>query len=203
MKRVFYVIDLPDPELQKAFDSIRLVCDPSQKNRAHITVRGPYKQRYRVSAADARVRGALVEIDGPDAFFEEGQNTVFLQCKSDALSDVWRKPDFDFAPHLTLYDGQSREFAVRLLSLVREFKPRVTFKAQSLSTLVSRSGQQGLGPAIHLSDADLETAFGEPIKVSEIGTLDDESRLNLVRKALTRLRGQESQAHLARTHRTA
>lgn len=187
MKRFFYVVDLPKPKLQRVFDSIRAVCDPHQKNRAHITVRGPYRQRYRMTAVNARIRGTPIEIDGPGAFFENGQHTVYLRCKSDALRDAWSKGDFGYAPHLTLYDGPSRRFAHRLFDLVTKIHPRVRFTAKKLTPLVSRAGQRGFGAAIELTDDDLYETFGQPLRYSDLESLSDDSRLDLVERGLMRL----------------
>jgi hypothetical protein len=185
--RVFYVVLFDDEMTQKTLDAIRFVCSPQVKHRAHITVRGPYRRRYQFSTSTKELSKTEIEIDGPGAFFENQQNTVFLSCRSSALRDAWFKPDFDYAPHVTLYDGDSRSFAERLLRIARRVHVKRSVRPSDLLPLTSPAKQSGFGLQLDLTDADLSEVFGQPLTLAGIETLDDNERLHLAEIGLRRL----------------
>src|SRR5437588_595976 len=128
--RVFYVVYISDETLRKCIDGIRLLSNPFEKESAHITLRGPYRQRYNVDHLSSIVRGTTVLISGVGSFFEAKQNTVFFSCESSHLRAVWHKPNYpDYNPHITLYDGESRRFANELAKAIGKYKYDLCFRA--------------------------------------------------------------------------
>lgn len=82
-RRVFYVFYSKNQHDQGVLDAIRYLADPTEKNRAHVTVRGPYTQKHDVAAVSRTVSGSKIAVTGVDAFLEPGQNTVFFRmCPS-------------------------------------------------------------------------------------------------------------------------
>jgi hypothetical protein len=79
---------------------------------------------------------------GTGNFFNEFQNTVFLRCEADFLSEIWRKRDYAFNPHITLYDGKDSNFARDLFNLVASYSLSFCFRVQELTLLKSLNGQQ-------------------------------------------------------------
>ena len=143
-KRVFYVVYFRDQRLQAAFDAMRLIANPHEKSRAHITVRGPYRQRYDVRGLDRKIRDTEIVTDGAGSFFDGDQNTVFIGCRSRKLREVWLKRDFGFHPHITIYDGSSRDFANLLYGRLLDLAIRIRFRVGGLSPLPSVKGQYSM-----------------------------------------------------------
>ena len=157
--RTFHVLFVPDGPIASCIDAIRVLTNPAEKHRAHITVRGPYRRRGSRSGKVSRfVEGSEISIYGSGNFFESGQNTVYLQCTARELETVWDKPDYGFNPHITLYDGSSHEFARELWEIVSRHPFGFSFTAGPLTPLVSSRRDQG-GMALN---ADLDSRlFGE------------------------------------------
>ena len=142
--RTFHVLYLPDGLMASCIDAIRAFANPAEKSRAHITVGGPYGgKRKDVSGSSRIVEGSEINIDGPGNFFDSGQNTVYLRCRSPKLEDVWDKYDYGFNPHITLYDGSSREFSKRLWEIVSGRTYKLSFIAGPLKPLKSSQPRQG------------------------------------------------------------
>lgn len=148
--RVFYVLYVPEVRLRSAIDTIRLLYDPAVSHPAHITLRGPYTQRLNVNALSAAVAGQQIVLHNVDHFFSKRgntQHTVYFEAHSPALRKVWMKSDFDFRPHLTLYDGppgDARRLALELYQAMARLPITVAFIAKGLEPLISGRGQTNL-----------------------------------------------------------
>jgi hypothetical protein len=140
--RVFYVIPITERYAAPRLDAIRYICNPLEKTTAHITVRGPYSQHYRLPRANVMLRNTQIAVGGVGRFFGAKQSTVFLKASGEALRSVWHKPDFaDFNPHVTLYDGHDRHFAILLHSMLEQHEFCFQFKAKQLEPLRTQRGQ--------------------------------------------------------------
>ena len=179
-RRIFYVAYFSDERLQSSFDAMRLIADPQEKSRAHITLRGPYSQRYNVSRLDRGIRGAEVAANGAGSFFQEGQNTVFVRCWSDELRKAWKKRDFGFNPHITIYDGSSREFAMELFERLDQLTLDFHFFVDGLSALVSQAGQYSTELHQSFDEGFATRVVGRPLDLSEIKLLSDGQRISLI-----------------------
>ena len=182
--RTFHVLYVPDGLIAGCLDAIRVLANPAEKNRAHITVRGPYRHsRPRIDTINRLIESSEINIHGSGNFFASGQNTVFLQCKSPRLKDVWDKPDYDFNPHITLYDGPSRDFASMLWKIVSSHSYDISFVAGPLTPLVSAHRYQG-GMALR-ADLDLRLLrelTGLHVNGLTIQSLDHDGRLAAIAK---------------------
>ena len=164
--RTFYVLYVPDGLLADCIDAIRVLAQPSEKYRAHITVRGPYQRSSnRSDRANRAIENSEITIDGCGNFFESGQNTVYLRCSSPNLETAWHKPDYGFNPHITLYDGSSREFAEQIWDVASRRTYDMSFVAGPLKPLVSSKKHQG-GMALQ---ADLNPNFLRGVAGIDIG----------------------------------
>ncbi len=112
--RTFNVLYVSDNVIRTCLNTILIVCDPSEKTPVHITVGGPNRPRPRPKRYGDSIRRLPVSVLGVGNFFGPNQNTVFLRCGSEYMKKIWDKPDFEFNPHITLYDGDSRDFALKL-----------------------------------------------------------------------------------------
>ena len=179
-KRVFYVVHFRDKRLQAAFDAMRLIANPHEKNRAHITVRGPYRQRYDVRGLDRKIRDTEIVTDGVGSFFDGDQNTVFIGCRSRELREVWLKRDFGFRPHVTIYDGSSRGFADLLYGRLLDLGIRFRFRVGGLLPLPSVKGQYSMDLR-HAFDATFVADItGARLDMADVDALSEEQRIGLV-----------------------
>ena len=182
--RTFHVLYVPDGLIADCIDAIRVLAHPSEKRRAHITVRGPYQRASnRLDSVNRSIESSEINIDGSGNFFESGQNTVYLRCRSPNLESVWYKPDYGFNPHITLYDGSSHEFARKLWDVVSSRTYDMSFIAGPLKQLVSSRRHQG-GMALQ---ADLDLSFlrevtGFDIDGGTVESLESDARLQAIGK---------------------
>ena len=81
-------------------------------------------------------RISAIEFKGLISFFQTNQNTVALHCVFPEVQELWYKPDYpQGAPHLTLYDGESRQFARRVLEVLGRFEWNFEVSATPLRPL--------------------------------------------------------------------
>lgn len=119
----FYGLYLNDERLEAALELIRFVGEPDYLRRPHITVRGPYERKQDALLEKLGYSPKYVFVRGVAAFFFENQNTVLLECDLPEKDRVWRKPNFpDGKPHITLYDGRSRNLALSLRLSLKQCK---------------------------------------------------------------------------------
>ena len=199
---------VPAGLVASCIDAIRVLANPAEKHRAHITVRGPYRRRGKRSDKFSRfVEGSEININGPAHFFDFGQNTVYLQCMSSELKAVWYKPDYDFNPHITLYDGESSAFARKLWDIVSKHSLKFSFVAGPLTPLVSsRRHQGGMAIKINLDSRLLREVTGLDFDKILVESLGQDARLAAIDRLCGYLSTCQSQLALRRsreiTHET-
>ena len=187
MSRYFFILYPSSPELQVHIDLMCLVCDPSRIRTAHLTVRGPYTAKPKPGKW-SNAKNIHVSVCGVGIFFLPKQNTVFLRCTSSELRNLWWKRDYkEPEPHITIYDGDSREFAQRALKILEKYDLSFEFVADCLQEYRSRNGQQSL--EFWPSDYDtLCQEIGEPrLSLQLLRTIKDDERLVYLDKLAARL----------------
>jgi hypothetical protein len=180
--KVFYVLHIKEKALADCVDAIRFICNPAEKQRAHLTVRGPYRKRIDTTAISRRIIGDTVSIDSVGNFFDSGQNTVFFHCSAADLKSVWSKPHYPFNPHITLYDSNSSEFARRLFAVMSKYSYCMKFQADELEAIESRKGQDSLSLALAFNSRLVSRLGGEKVTPSAIQTFSEEHKLTLVER---------------------
>jgi hypothetical protein len=178
--KLFYVLHIQEKVLADCVDAIRFISDPAEKQRAHLTVRGPYQKRVNVVAISRKIVGDTVLIDSVGNFFDSGQNTVFFRCSSPELKSVWSKPHYPFNPHITLYDSVSNEFARKLFAVVSTYTYHLRFRASELEAIESKKGQSSLSLALGFNSNLVRQVVGERISPASVKALSAEQRLRLV-----------------------
>jgi hypothetical protein len=178
--RVFYVLHIKERALSDCLETIRFLCNPAEKHRAHVTVRGPYRKRIDVNAINRRIAGEIVLIDDVGNFFDSGQNTVFFRCSAPELRTVWSKPHYPFNPHITLYDSGSSEFAHKLFSVASKYTYCLRFPADQLEAIESRKGQASFSLAMAFNSELVYSVVGEKVCASDVRDLTEERRLQIV-----------------------
>lgn len=176
-RRIFYVVYFEDTGLQKGLDAIRFICNPTEKTRAHITIRGPYSRRVNLKHIVDSIRGTRVYTSGLGTFLDHKQNTVFIKCDSTRLRRVWKKSDYGYNPHITLYNGESREFACQLAERLTALQFTFPFIADGISELVSHKGQGTVDLRAAFDEAFTSQLLGRDIRTNDVESLSDAERL--------------------------
>ena len=180
--KIFYVLHIKEKELADCVDAIRFICNPAEKQRAHVTVRGPYQKKIGVKTISKKIAGDTVSIDRVGNFFDSGQNTVFFHCSAPELKNIWKKTDYPFNPHITLYDGTSKEFASKLYACMSRFSYCLRFRAEELEPIESRKGQQSMSLALAFNSTIVGKVLGEKIRPDIVQRLPEDRKLQLVDK---------------------
>ena len=184
--RVFYVVYPEDPAIRAWLNLLRVLANPHEKEPAHVTVRGPYRQRYRLPADSHAVRGTTVHVPGADAFLGERQCTVILRCEAEQLRSLWRKPDYPgFTPHLTICDGLPRALSEEILAIARAIPP-FSFRASALTPIFTKPKQTALGLLQAIDDALLTDIAGAPLHAERLLRMNTVDRLLLLRNVMAR-----------------
>lgn len=180
--KVFYVLYVRDKPVGDCVEAIRFLADPSAKVGAHLTVRGPYKKRVPLRSLRWQIDGERIFVDDVGNFFQEGQNTVFFSCFSSHLQAIWKKTDFGFNPHITIYDGVSTSFAKKLYSIMKRYRYHFDFTAGRLEPYVSMRKQNGFHLQLNYDQNLISRVLGEKLAATEVPELSSNQRLQYIDK---------------------
>lgn len=181
--RIFYVIYVHDDILEHYLNAIRYLSNPNEKNGVHITVRGPYKIHLNnVQKLNSIIKGEKIKISSVGTFFGTKQNTVFLNCDSKKLEKIWQKFDYGFNPHITLYDGNSRNFAKKLVAILNSHLINFTFVVDKLSELRSIKGQSDYRLRLDANIGYIKQKIGSDLTHNDIEKMSEKRRLELIDK---------------------
>jgi len=176
----FYVLHIKDRRLSDCVEAIRFLSDPQEKHRAHITVRGPYEKRIDISNLNRLIAGDVVAIDRVGNFFDAGQNTVYFACSSKELGRVWKKKDYPFNPHITLYDSGSSEFARRLYEVLSKYKYNVSFRVDQLEPIEWKKGQKSFSLGWAFNSGLVSRVAKQRVQLNCVRRLTEERRLEII-----------------------
>ncbi len=177
---VFYVLHIADKQVSNCIEAIRLICDPSTKHRAHLTVRGPYRQKISIAPINKKLGDQSLTIYGIGEFFKFGQQTVFFRCSSPDLRAVWFKPDYSYNPHITLYDGSSLEFARQLYLVASKYSFNFQVSATDLEPLMSQRGQKTFGTSVGIDYEAIREILGSRFDFAALRDWSLEQRLTAI-----------------------
>jgi adenine-specific DNA-methyltransferase len=189
-----YVLYVHENALGPAFELLRRTCQPASRSTSHITLRAPIRalkdsdlELYETTRIDR------IHVVGPDSFGDVSTAktpVVFLRCESALLESLSYKPDYpDSVFHLTVYDGGSRQFARRVLSVLREF--RWSFDISMPPRRPSRiemGRHRSPQTRVRLSRgalALLRDLCGSRASAADLKHLDDDARIALLRDICT------------------
>src|SRR5258706_9382861 len=159
--RIFYAAYLLDEPFATLINSIRLLCEPLEKHLAHVTIRGPYDNLLppdEVENINRNVNGKHIRVLG-GTFFGPSQATVYLACSASELPFVWHKPDFDYHPHITLYDGPSLQISRELRMMLLHHEIAFDFTIEALYPLTTTPGQQDLTLRASIPESFIDAFF--------------------------------------------
>ncbi len=176
MAKVFYTVYLPQGRERTLLDAIRLFARPSTRHPAHITLRGPYEDYHDPRDWSAKARGQTAFVGGVGIFKNAGKTAVFLQVDAPALKALKHTPEYpDSPPHLTLYDGDSPDFAASLMAMMEARNPQFEFTATEVEPMVQGNGEYPLRALYELND--LKDFMIEPPTPTEVDEADPATRL--------------------------
>jgi 2'-5' RNA ligase len=179
--RYFYVIYIKDEILGRYLNAIRYIGNPKEKNDAHITVRGPYNRPLtNIKRYNDIISNEEIIIKSVGTFFGEKQNTVFLTCEATKLKEVWHKSDYEYNPHIALYDGNSRQFAESLVAILNSHLINFSFKVDKLSLLKSEKGQADYKLRLNTNLMYINNKINKNLSYQDIDNLDIKSRVEII-----------------------
>lgn len=136
----FIAVRFSDEKIARLFDLVRIILQPDFARPSHITLRGPYRSKSNISPAIIGKDVGKITVRRPGTFFSETQNTVYLGIDIMGIADFWHKPDYpDGTPHLTIYDGKSREFAWAVLGALKRYKWGMRLNSTPMRLLDSKN----------------------------------------------------------------
>lgn len=146
----FYVVYPSNNKLRELLNALKVLADENQRTEAHITIRGPYSKRLpntKLIHYSEFIHDQKVKITKVDRFFSDSQNTIYLSCEdtNHALKSIWKKFTYnEFKPHITLYDGMDRDFALKLFNILNSKFTPFDCKLSNLETLQPKN-QDSIG----------------------------------------------------------
>lgn len=140
MNPSFYVVYPADEIIKLLINAIRVIADERQRSQVHITVRGPYAKKLSKDKEDkysSIIRGEKIHVIGIGSFFSDDQNTVYYKCTRNAkLKKIWMKTSYkDFNPHMTIYDGEDKDYAMKIYKVLRQNFVNFSFQIEELAWL--------------------------------------------------------------------
>lgn len=185
MARRYFLFMYPyEADVRSLLSLAVFALNPNERWPAHVTVAGPFNNRPRVRAKfEGHVPAFCLGIGN---FFNQGLNTVYLHIGVRNLDRVWRKPDFsgDPVPHLSLYNGQDRDFALQVYSEMNLLKPWFSFSATGLTLVTSISGQSVTALREQINVKLLDETSG--LRIDEIREMGEQDRLAIAKRAVER-----------------
>lgn len=191
----FYVVYPSNKNLRNLLNALKLLANENQRTEAHITVRGPYEKKLSkktIKRFSNIVGEEVLSISKVDNFFDFNQNTVFFDCEqNENLKAVWKKDSYnDFRPHITIYDGEDRDFAEKLYNILSsDFKP-FKYRISEISWLEPKSKE--LLEIVNLKAVpDYDDVFKEVFNISKteinFSSLSEMKRLQKISMIASRL----------------
>jgi len=172
-------------KLQAWLNLLRFLASPQQKLIAHLTVRGPYRQRYAMIAASRAIKGHTLQVIGADMFLGPGQATAILTCAPDeALRKVWYKPDYPgFNPHMTISDGLPESLTREILAACSQIRP-FRFVSTPLVPIITKPPQAELSLANNVDFELLGQILGSAFDAGKVYQAQESTRLEWLRKTV-------------------
>ena len=118
-------------------------------------------------------------------FFGENQNTVFFICEGIILQKVWKKQDYGYNPHITIYDGNDKTFAHGLHKLLSQYQVDLVFKVEELKLITKSNGQKSFELKLDLNNELFKNTLEQSsIYSSNIERLSNQEKFNLINKIM-------------------
>ena len=141
MAKLFLFAYPNDKRLDDLLNLAIFSLNPDAKWPAHVTLAGPFTGIKSFTIPENF--SSTVRVLGAGNFFRYGASTVFLNVGSEEFRPLFKKPDFkgNLIPHLSLYDGDNTDFAIRFFDQLCSINPFFFFHSSRLEVVTSVSGQ--------------------------------------------------------------
>lgn len=196
--KYYLVIYIYNEKLKCLIDGVRLFADPTQKHEAHITVRGPYEYKNKISEEEKKkikeweseIKNQEICITGVDTFYGTNQNTVYFKCESNSLKNIWWKKHFhSYQPHITIYDKNDRSFSEEIFNLFSHKNIDLKFKVHSLELLQTGKNKENLfySPLLYskINYENLNSILNSNFNQENIQKMKKEERLEYIKKLIS------------------
>lgn len=183
--RYFRFLSPADEHVERLINTAIFILNPKEKWRAHVTLAGPFPNRRAIPEKNAMF-GGMVSVMGVGTFFNERQCTVFLKTDGPGVKDLWNKPDFEYNPHMTIYDGKNYALAKELANLLGSERLFFHFP-QTIVYFVNATSGQG---RLDLLSGSFSTGVKEIDKMdhADVERLYDSQRIQFAVKILKRVK---------------
>ncbi len=169
-------------------DAIIFLSDPHQKNGVHVTIQGPLENPPEMDQLQRKFDKSKVHILGAGKFFNERQNTVYLKCDSDQIKQNWLKKTYkNYSPHITIYDGPSKEIANELYSLLKDKRLFFSLECEKVIVLPHSPGQTTFNLMFELDLTELTRLLGKKANPLEIQNMSWGQRRGYLERLLPNL----------------
>lgn len=157
---------------------------PDYARSAHITLRGPYKNKKDINQSIIGKDVGKIVLRRPGTFFSGHQNTVFLGVEISGVSDFWYKPDFpEGVPHLSIYDGSDRRLGWAAMNTLRKYKWGLSLNSTPMQILEKkRQLETEFIVRYQELSSTLNMIAGRVFSAEEIKNLSDLDRVLLLDK---------------------
>lgn len=190
-----YAIKIEDIKKQQLLNAIKYICSPSSKTEAHISVRGLYKIRQKakiVKKVNQSIKGSKIQINGVGNFFNENQNTVYLNADGEELKKVWHKSTFPhYAPHITLYNGKDTDFAQKLYQFLLQFNIAFEFNSSELIAYDLSNKNLSFLLSLEISQGFFEESLELNYSPEDISHLNETEKFKIIKVCIEKLQGQK------------
>lgn len=183
----FVYLTLASGEARRFINALIFLADPTEKNPAHITLKGPMqKEPEDLGQIEKDFTQVKLSVFGTGDFFSHGQNTVYLRCDSPMIKKHWKKKDYPYNPHITIYDGRSKLHAEKIFALLNGH--RLHFEVGiDKAICIARGKQRSLDL---LWDLDLELinrAAGHALTQNDIRNMPPERRFHIMERLVPQM----------------
>lgn len=188
-----------------AIELIRKISEPKSKSHPHITIRyvdvlskndfGDYVDK-KVSKIEILEPGTF----GVTSDLNQSNRTVFLECEAEELEELVHKPHFpDSVFHITLYDGNSTEYAKKLYNLVNSitWNFELPFEDKSPLSIIEinnkNKNKKKLSPSTIVYSDELVTLFYDltekELSYEFLNRLKDDEKLSFIESVVEHIKG--------------
>lgn len=178
--RYFVFLYIDDGKIGSLLNTAIAVLNPRAKWPAHITVSGPFSSRRKLPRRLEYRRPVVVY--GVGQFRSDTQNTVFLRVGAEGLRDISFKEDYDFNPHITLYDGVDHQLGDALYQELEESFAFSSFYVSDLAHVEAGRDQRDMDFLLHHLDEELLGALN--VTAGSFDEFSIEERVRLASRAV-------------------
>lgn len=172
-------------------DSLIFISNPEEKNGTHLTLRGPH-EKFDPDEIKNDLTERTVSVLGAGGFFDDGQCTVFLKCDSGFIKKHWKKSDYGYNPHITIYDGKDMILAEKIYKLINRYN---LYFSMTVSDVVVRKtiiGQKSFNLMFDIDLDGIKNIIGNEKDLNYIKNAEDWERLMLMDRICNNLKWEVS-----------